>query len=53
MREVSVTRTAGTTVIESEGAPIHIEADGHDFLADGRITVSVEAAAIRVLGTGS
>lgn len=53
MREVSITRTAGTTVIEPEGALTQVEADGHDFLAAGRITVSVEAAAIRVLGTGS
>lgn len=50
MREVTVTKTAGETTIESAGAPLHVEADGHDFVAGGRIVVSVEMGALRVLG---
>ncbi len=52
MPEVTVTKTAATTTIESAGSPLHVEADGHDFLAEGRITVSLEPGAIRVLGAG-
>ncbi len=51
MPEVTVTKTAGETTIESEEAPLHVEADGHDFLATGKIMVSIEAAAVRILGT--
>jgi hypothetical protein len=37
------------TVIESPGAILEVEADGHDFLADGRITIAIEAAALPIL----
>ena len=51
MAGISVTRAAGETTIETEGALL-VEADGHEFRAAGKITVSLEAGAIRVLGVG-
>ena len=51
MAEVSVTKAVEETTIEGDGTLL-VEADGHEFLAAGKITVTVEAGAIRVLGAG-
>ncbi len=52
MRDVTVTKTAGATTIEAPGAPLHVEADGHDFVAGGRVLVSIEPGALKLLGMG-
>lgn len=49
MREVTVAKLTGETTIEADGA-FPVEADGHDYVADGALTVSVEVGALRVLG---
>lgn len=52
MHNVTVTKTSAETMIESDAA-FHVEADGEDFLVEGRIIVSVAPGALRVLGSGS
>jgi len=51
MAGISVGKAAGETTIESDGA-LQVEADGHEFRAAGKITISLEAGAIGVLGVG-
>lgn len=53
MREVTVTRTASLTVIEPPEGPCYLEADGHDYVTDGAIRVSIEPAALTVLGAAA
>lgn len=49
MSEVTVAKLTEATTIEADGA-FHVEADGHDYVSDGPLTVSVEVGALRVLG---
>lgn len=52
MRDITVAAITEPTTIESEGA-FRVEADGHDYVADGRVTVSIEPGAVSVLGAVS
>lgn len=49
MPEVHITRTAIRTLIRSPGAALHLEADGHDYPAEGPVTVSVRPGALRLI----
>ena len=49
MAEVRISRTAATTHIRSPGPALHLEADGHDYPAEGPVTVSVRPGALQVI----
>jgi diacylglycerol kinase (ATP) len=49
MAEVHITRTAVRTRISSPGAALDLEADGHDYRADGPVTISIRPGALRLL----
>jgi len=49
MAEVRITRTAARTQISSPGPALHLEADGHDYSAEGPVTVSVRPGALQLL----
>ena len=49
MAEVRITRTAAKTRISSPGPALHLEADGHDYPAEGPVTVSVRPGALQLL----
>jgi diacylglycerol kinase family enzyme len=52
MPEVRVTRSSAPIVIQAREAPLDVEADGQAFRVDDDLTVSVEPAAVEVIGTG-
>ena len=49
MAEVRITRTSARTRISSPGPVLHLEADGHDYPAEGPVTVSVRPGAIQLI----
>lgn len=49
MPEVHITRTAVQTRICSPGAALHLEADGHDYPAEGPVTISVRPGVLRLI----
>jgi diacylglycerol kinase (ATP) len=49
MAEVQITRTATGTHISSPGPLLHLEADGHDYPAEGPVTVSVRPGALELI----
>jgi diacylglycerol kinase family enzyme len=49
MREVEVSPAPPVTLIESPGEVIEVEADGHDFLAEGPVEVGIVAGALTLL----
>ena len=49
MAEVAITRIAGVTRVGSPGPALQLEADGHDYRAEGPITVSIRPGALQLL----
>jgi diacylglycerol kinase (ATP) len=49
MPEVQITRTAARTQIRSPGPGLHLEADGHDYPADGPVTIAIRPAALQLI----
>ena len=52
MPEVQITRTAGPTRVSSPGPALHLEADGHDYLVEGPLTIAIRPGALQLINSG-